>query len=465
MRLILVGLLQVCLCVFAGSAYAELPSPVLQALREQAVPVESVSVWAQRLDAPALAAIQHQADKAMNPASVMKLVTSYAALELLGPSYRWQTDVYATALPQSGVLAGDLWLRGSGDPNLNTANIYEIVSRLQQQYALKRIQGQLMLDASAFAAPANVNFDEQLYRSYNAPVSALMLNQQAVRLQFVPQGEQVRVVVYPRWPGLNLNYEIKLVDGACGDWKSLLQLQANAASFSVRGSYAKVCGEKFLDVTWLDSASYLSAMLHTAWQQQGGVWSGTQYQMGTVPAQANLLLSHVSPSLSQTLYEMNKSSNNVMAKALFLSLSRTETAAASAPNSVQRINSWLASKGLQFNELVLENGSGLSRNERISAAHLAALLQAAYASPVMPELLSSLPIYGVDGTLSRREGSAVYGRAHLKTGSLDDVRAFAGYVVDQQNRPWAVVFIANGNKAAATKSAQEALLEWVYKQN
>jgi D-alanyl-D-alanine carboxypeptidase/D-alanyl-D-alanine-endopeptidase (penicillin-binding protein 4) len=114
--------------------------------------------------------------------------------------------------------------------------------------------------------------------------------------------------------------------------------------------------------------------------------------------------------------------------------------------------------------LVLENGAGLSRIERISASHLAALLRDAYHSPVMAELIASLPIYGIDGSLSKRKDGALYGRAHLKTGSLENVRSIAGYLLDAKGRYWSVVFIANGLNAEATKQAQDALLNWVYLQ-
>jgi D-alanyl-D-alanine carboxypeptidase/D-alanyl-D-alanine-endopeptidase (penicillin-binding protein 4) len=127
------------------------------------------------------------------------------------------------------------------------------------------------------------------------------------------------------------------------------------------------------------------------------------------------------------------------------------------------VRQWLAAKHLDFPELVLENGAGLSRRERISAASLGRLLMAAWQSPVMPELLASLPLVGVDGTMIRHlQQSGVAGRAHIKTGSLDGVRAIAGYVLDRSGHRRIVVCLINHANAGAAQAAVDALLEWTY---
>jgi D-alanyl-D-alanine carboxypeptidase/D-alanyl-D-alanine-endopeptidase (penicillin-binding protein 4) len=179
-----------------------------------------------------------------------------------------------------------------------------------------------------------------------------------------------------------------------------------------------------------------------------------------------MLTEHVSSTLADVLRDMNKASNNVIARALYLTLSRVgdETQIASPTKSEQNLRAWLHKKGWNFSELVLENGAGLSRLERISATHLGMLLDDAFHSVAMPELMASLPIYGLDGSLTRRKESALFGRAHLKTGSLENVRAIAGYVIDAKGRYWSVVFMANGDKASETRKAQDALLTWVYQQ-
>lgn len=463
------ALLLVIFCKFAFAQNGQLPAPVIQALQAENVPLENISIYVQRVDA-LQALLAYQADMPRNPASVMKLVTSYAALDLLGPTYRWKTQFYGLNLPQQGKLKGGIWIKGSGDPALNTAHLIEAASALKQKYTLDEICCEIYLDTSAYA-PQNFDaaaFDGKPYRAYNAPADALMVNQQAIRLQLIPSSEKITVVAYPSWQWLIKRTDLKPVLGECGDWKSSLQIKREGRVLYLRGDYPVSCGEKYLDVNW-QGTEYVSGLFYRAWEQAGGNWAladKTQALILNVPESATLLIEHSSPTLAEMLREMNKASNNVMARALYLSLSRLNDPlqVASITKSEVVLKTWLQNKGFNFAELVLENGAGLSRNERISASHLGVLLGDAFRSPVMAELTASLPIYGVDGTLSKRKDGGVFGRAHLKTGSLENVRSLAGYVLDAKGRYWSVVFMANGSKSESTRPAQDALLNWVYLQ-
>jgi len=448
---------------------AQLPVSVIQALQAENVPLENISIHVQRVDL-SKALLAYQSDVPRNPASVMKLVTSYAALDLLGPSYRWKTQFYGLHLPQQGRLDGGIFVKGFGDPSFNNAHLAEVVSELKQKFNLSEICCEILLDNSAYALqnfdPAA--FDGKPYRSYNAPADALMLNQQAIRLQLIPNNEKVIVVTYPNWPALVKRFDIKPIAGDCGDWKNNLQIERDGHVLSVQGEYPVSCGDKYLDVNW-QGAEYVGELFYNAWEDVGGRWTQsekTAIRKASVPENAILLTEHTSLTLAEILIEMNKTSNNVMARALYLSLSRANNSnqVASTAKSEQVLINWLQSKGWNFSELVLENGAGLSRHERISASHLGLLLEDAFHSPVMAELIASLPIYGVDGSLSMRKDGDLYGRAHLKTGSLDNVRCIAGYLLDAKGRYWSVVFMVNGTRAEATKPAQDALLNWIYQQ-
>ena len=173
------------LCAYA--AHAQLPENVLKALKAENVVPENVSVFVQRID-ETQPLLSHQAGVSRNPASVMKLLTSYAALDLLGPSYRWKTQFYGLGYPKQGVLDGGLWIKGSGDPTMNTAALNEVASELKQKYNLNEICCDVVLDQTAYAKQSfdAAAFDAKPYRAYNANAEALMLNQQAVRLQFSP---------------------------------------------------------------------------------------------------------------------------------------------------------------------------------------------------------------------------------------------------------------------------------------
>lgn len=444
----------------------DLPVSVKQALDAENVPLDNVSIYVKRIDVsqPALAI---NADVSRNPASVMKLLTSYAALDLLGPTYRWKTQFLAKGLPSQGKLNGGLWVKGSGDPSLNDAALHEVASELKQKYHLVEICCELNLDTTAFnlAAFDAATFDGKPYRAYNAPAEAVMINQQALRLQLTLQGDKVAVIAYPAWNTLTIQANVKSVVGECNDWKGGLQLEREGEKLSIRGNYPASCGDKYLDVNWQNGSEYFSHVLRSTWEQVGGR-ATLKIQALPVPSNAVVLVEHVSPTLAEVVRDMNKTSNNVMARAMFLSLGRAEdeTQIASIAKSEQTLKAWLQKKGWNFAELVLENGAGLSRLERINAAHLGLLLDDAFHSSVMPELMASFPIYGLDGSLARRKETGLFGRAHLKTGSLENVRAIAGYVVDAKGRYWSLVFMANGEKAGDTKKAQDALLTWIYQQ-
>lgn len=153
-----------------------------------------------------------------------------------------------------------------------------------------------------------------------------------------------------------------------------------------------------------------------------------------------------------------------MARQLLLTIAAEKNGLpATESKGAATVNTWLLGKGFNFNELIVENGSGLSRIERISAEHLGRMLVSAYNSPIMPELMASMPILAQDGTIKKRlNDSLSNGRAHLKTGSIDGVSAIAGYVIDANSHRHVLVMLINHAKAAASKNAQDALIEWAF---
>jgi D-alanyl-D-alanine carboxypeptidase/D-alanyl-D-alanine-endopeptidase (penicillin-binding protein 4) len=199
--------------------------------------------------------------------------------------------------------------------------------------------------------------------------------------------------------------------------------------------------------------------MRVLWSEIGGTWTG-KVREGTPSPLAKLVYTHESEPLAELVRDINKFSNNVMARQLYLTLAaELDGAPAQGPAAARAIAQWLTLKGISAPDLALENGSGLSRNERASAATLMKLLQAAWASSVMPEFIASLPVVAADGTMRRRlQGEGVSGNAHIKTGLLADARAMAGYVLDRGGRRYAVVMIANHPNAPYAEPAFDALL-------
>lgn len=444
-----------------GTPAAALPALVVQALSDAGIAAENVAVLVQEsAGAPPLLA--YQAQHPMNPASTMKLLTTYAALELLGPAHVWRTEALVTQEPVDGRLAGHLYLRGSGDPKLNQEQLWLLLRQLRAR-GLRHIGGDLILDRSAFALPAHdpAAFDNEPLRPYNAGADALLTNLKSVRITLQPDLPARRVRLSSETPaeGLQLINRLQAVDAPCVDWREKVQVKVSGGRIELGGSFALACGEKTLTLSPWPANEQFERLFRALWQELGGSFAG-QLREGTAPGDARLLLSHESPPLAEAVREINKFSNNVMARQLFLSLAVDRPA---SPEGAQgRIRQWLVEKGLEMPGLVLDNGSGLSRHERISAESLGRLLLAAWRSPVMPELMASLPVAGFDGTLKKRmEKSSVNGRAHLKTGYLEGVRSVAGYVLDRNGRRWIVVCLINDPRARYGKPAIDALLEWV----
>lgn len=446
-----------------------LPAPVAQALAQAGIPDTSVAVYVHETGAER-PLVTHGAERALNPASTMKLVTTYAALELLGPAYVWNTEIYSAGTLSQDVLNGDLVIKGYGDPKLTLEQFWLLLRNLRAR-GVREIHGNLVLDRGYFAPEEfdAARFDDQPTRPYNTGPSALLVNYKAIRVQFIPDPEThtVKVVVEPQLPQVQIANNLTLDNASCGDWVARLKLDAQGSNSNARlafnGSFAQSCGERARHFSVLSHQQYTLGLFTRLWRELGGSFAGGVRE-GETPPDARLLASTQSQTLSEIVRDINKFSNNVMARQLFLTLGAAGAGAPATPEkSSAVIKQWMSSKGVSVPELALENGSGLSRMERISARNLGLLLINAFRSPVMPELMASLPLTAVDGTMRKRLANAeVAGQAHIKTGSLSGVRAIAGYVLDAQGRRVAVVFIANHANAHNAQPVQDALLKWVY---
>jgi D-alanyl-D-alanine carboxypeptidase/D-alanyl-D-alanine-endopeptidase (penicillin-binding protein 4) len=448
---------------------ASLPGPVARALAQADIPESAAAFYVHEIGArrPLL---DVGAGQPMNPASAIKLVTSYAALELLGPAYRWTTEAYAAGALRDGVLQGDLVLKGRGDPKLTLENFWLLLRGLRSR-GLRDIRGDLVLDRTYFAARDHdpARFDEQPTRPYNTGPDALLVNFKAVRLRFVPDtgARQVQILAEPMLPQVQIVNRLTLVNGPCGEWVKQLKLDAQGGSAATRltfsGRYAASCGERERNYSVLPHPHYVLGLFRELWRELGGTFSGT-VRDGTAGADARPLVTVESPPLAQVVRDMNKFSNNVMARQLYLTLGAEGAGEPATYEKADRVvREWLAGKGMSFPEMVLENGSGLSRVERISARHLGELLLSSFRSQVMPEFVASLPLAAADGTMKKRLADAeVAGQAHIKTGSLTGVRSIAGYLLDARGRRLVVVSIVNHPNAGNAQPAQDALLAWLY---
>jgi D-alanyl-D-alanine carboxypeptidase/D-alanyl-D-alanine-endopeptidase (penicillin-binding protein 4) len=449
-----------------------LPAPVLKVLRAQGLPLNGLSVYVRELGAPApLVAVAP--DTPRNPASVMKVLTTLVALEELGPAYTWKTEAYATGPVRDGHLKGDLYLKGYGDPYLVIEQFWRLLRGLRDA-GIQTIDGDLVLDHSYFEpeTPGDPGeFDGQEMRAYNVLPSALLVNFQAVDFRFVPEPDEnrVQIIADPRPENVEIENRLKLTRNGCRGFARHLGMQVRRSGKRERiifgGSYDAVCGENDLFRVVSEPAPYIEGVFRSMWLEQGGRFDGGVHE-ARVPDGARLLYAIASPPLADIIRSINKYSNNVMTRQLLLTLGAERVRPPGTIGKGEMVaRAWLMRHGMTFPELTIENGSGLSREARISARHLGELLEIAWNSPYMPEFLSSLPLAALDGTLRRRfQGTELEGRLHMKTGSLNGVRSMAGYLLDRQGRRVIVVMLHNHPRlgTANAEAVQDALLHWVY---
>ncbi|HEX6639310.1 MAG TPA: D-alanyl-D-alanine carboxypeptidase/D-alanyl-D-alanine-endopeptidase, partial [Steroidobacteraceae bacterium] len=306
-------------------------------------------------------------------------------------------------------------------------------------------------------------FDGEEGRAYNVGPDALLVNFKSLAIHLVPDpvGKVARVIVVPEVAGLRAPRTVPLADGGCGNWRGRLAADlSDPMNIRMRGTYSAACGERIIHMGALDHTNYFAAVFRGLWEREGGTWAG-KVREGPVPAGARLIAAQESPPLAMLIRDINKYSNNVMTQQLFLTMG----AAGGEPGNPARggaaVRNLLSARGIDAPGLVLENGCGLSRIERITVTTLADVLTDAWKSQWMPEIMASLPISGVDGTMKSRDVPS--GAAHMKTGMLEDTRSVAGFVRAASGRRYVVVAIINHANAGRGTAAHDALIDWVYR--
>jgi D-alanyl-D-alanine carboxypeptidase/D-alanyl-D-alanine-endopeptidase (penicillin-binding protein 4) len=453
----------------AQSSTAALPQDVEAALARARLPRESLVALVLPVD-PSRAAprLAWREQVPVNPASVMKLVTTFAALDQLGPAYVWNTPVYLDGPVQGGVLKGNVYLRGQGDPKLVVERLWLLLRRLQGQ-GVQAIEGDIVLDRSAFNVVEHDpgRFDGEPLRPYNVAPDALLINYQAMAMGFVPDALAgvARVQYEPPLAGMQLQASVPLAAAgtACGDWRAGLRAELSDPQRVVfQGVYPASCGDRQWPLAPAQPQLFAARAIEGMWRELGGRLTG-QVRDGRVPAGLQPAFSMASPPLGEVVRDINKFSNNVMTQQVFLTLGLQKAGSGSFEGAREALRQWWRRRMGSAELPVVDNGAGLSREARITAQSLARMLQLAWVSPVMPELMASLPITGVDGTLRRSQSRAV-GAAHLKTGSLRDVNAIAGYVLAPNGQRYVLVAVVNHPNAAAARPVLDALIDWTVRE-
>ncbi|GGU56299.1 D-alanyl-D-alanine carboxypeptidase [Pseudomonas laurentiana] len=462
-------MLPLALPAHAAAVNTTLPPKVEQALKTNKLQDSALSLVMLPLNGPGTPTV-FNADVSVNPASTMKLVTTYAALEMLGPTHQWKTEFYSDGPLSNGVLQGNLYLKGGGDPKLNMEKLWLLMRDLRAN-GVQRITGDLVLDRSHFVQPQLPQFNDDggdENKPFLVKPDSLMINLKALRFVARNDGGKVLVSVEPPIASIHIDNQVKAVAGkqCTGDVRYNPITQADGVTVVVSGQLAEGCNSQTY-LSLLDHPTYAAGAVRAIWNELGGSIDGRD-RVDALPKSARLLARAFSPDLVEIIRDINKYSNNTMAQQLFLSLGaqyRTDADGDDARAAQRVVRQWLAKKGITAPHLIMENGSGLSRAERVSAREMATLLQAAWKSPYAAEFISSMPLTGMDGTMRKRlKRTAMAGEAHIKTGTLNTVRAIAGYSRDSNGNTWAVVAIINDPKPWGASSILDQVLLDLYRQ-
>lgn len=449
-------------------ASSGLPISVTNAMARAGIPLSSLSALVVRLD-DGQQKLAFNADRPMTPASTMKLVTSYAGLAMLGPDFRWQTSAFADGTLTNGVLHGNLYIEGTGDPKLVPEQLIDLVDQIRRA-GITQIDGDLVLDKGYFDISTRnaPPLDDAVNAPYNVGPDPLAYAFKALTIDVTPDpGGSVQVAIQPPLAQLRVANTMNSSRGACRSaaaaTPSISTGQDGTLNVRFSGVLPLRCGAQQTNIAVLDHTQFFAGGFLALWQQAGGTFNGTVRE-GAIPVIAQRVGVHYSPPLAEDIRDMNKFSNNLMARNLYLTIGAiTFKPPATLEDTQRMVSRWLRRNHIESDGLVIGNGSGLSRDASISARTMGALLSSAYASPVMQPFADSLPTVGVDGTMRRRlSNKDIAGHAQIKTGTLNNVRAIAGYVFAANGHPYAVVSFINDARSSAGQAAHDALLDWVY---
>ncbi len=456
------------ICASPALALSGAPAPVAKVIAAQHLPPNSVSFVIVDVESGKPIAGQN-VDTPRSPASTIKTVTTFASLDLLGPSYVWHTRALIRGSLVDGVLDGDLILQGGGDPYMSLERWWSFTRSLRDK-GLKTIKGDIVIDDTAFSLPPEDPgaFDGKPNRSYNVLPDALMVNFQSVEFRVVPNPSMQRVDITATPAPVNLVIEnhVALASGRCSGSGGRVDFEVPAERWDrvvFSGALAPSCAERSFARVLLRPADYAFGTFVGLWRELGGEFAG-KLRLAPEPADAQPLLVFDSLTLGEIVRLTNKYSSNLMARHLLLTMGEDRFGLpATLDKGAAAIAEWSHQRGLALDDMNIDNGSGLSRATHISVLQMARVLSAAYHSRFAPEFIASLPLAGIDGTLRSRMKTSPAGSVRMKTGHLDGVTGVAGYVTTTSGKTYVLVSLVNDARAdyGAGEPIHAALVSWM----
>lgn len=401
--------------------------------------------------------VSRERERRLNLASNAKLLTAIAALSGLGGGFRWRTAVFSAEPDETGTVAGDLFVRGRGDPTLSVASLRQLAADVAAR-GVRNVEGRLVIDGSYFDDRAEPpHFDEQPKEraAFRAPVASFAVAHSAVTVTVIAEpGGAARVALEPETDSIKLG-KVEVASVTTGRTRLRVDPRPSRDPRARDVVEIDVTGQiRFGEGSWElrrrvdDPQRFAAEVFRRALADQGVKIRGKQIATGRVPETAKQLAFRDSPPLVDVVRAMNKHSDNNIAEHLFKTLGAERKATpgpASWADASGALTAQLAKLGLAPGTYRSANGSGLYGASEVSPKQLLTLLAAAHDDyRIGTDLLGSLPAGGQDGTLARRYlGTPAMGRVRAKTGTLDKVITLAGYVGVDSDRVLGFAILVN----------------------
>ncbi|MFK5975491.1 MAG: D-alanyl-D-alanine carboxypeptidase/D-alanyl-D-alanine-endopeptidase [Sulfurovum sp.] len=451
--------------IFLSISLFALPQAIEKEIRNAGLSKKDVSIYIKEVGKNGKTIASLNRNTMRIPASVIKVLTTYASVLKLGFNYRWKTRFYTKGVVKNGILNGDLVVKGFGDPTLGDRDLKKIVTRIKR-YKIKHIKGNIIIDRTYFnvSTKNNSGFDKNLYSAYNAMPDAMMFNERISKVYLNPRTGKIR-----KKHGDN-SYDVinrlKMVNRSCRgkySWVGVKIENRKKPTMILQGSLSKKCKTQVISKVITKPYKSFYYALKNALKKSGVKVDGT-LKVRKTPKGSKPLFIHYSQTLEKIISKTAKKSNNLYARHILLLLgSKIYGSPATIEKGRKAVNYILQINGALNNKLPkIDNGCGLSRKSKLSAKMMAIMLDDAY-SRHGKRWMNTLSIAGVDGTIKRRfRGSVVQNRAWMKTGTVNRVKNISGYVKDKSGKLYIVVILVNSKKSRyGGARLQNRVIKWL----
>ena len=443
-----------------------LPETIKNQISQSGIPKKHLSIYIKEAGQNGKVVASLNEDTPRTPASVVKSLTTYASLLQLGYDYRFPTKIFTSGKVKKGVLDGNLYVKGFGDPTLGDSALKSIVNKIKS-HGIKKINGNIVIDRSYFSV-GNRNssgFDKNIYSAYNAMPDAMMFNERVSTVYVIPRKHKVS-----RKYG-DLSYDlvnkVKFVNKKCRGRYALPRVKINTKSsspvVSLSGSISNYCSQIHLNQVITKPYTTFYYALKNSLKSSGVKVTGN-LKVNKVPSYARLLFTNYSQKLEKIISKTAKRSNNLYARQLLLYLgAQVYGAPGTLDKGRKAIRSILKQDGVNgVSSIKLDNGSGLSRSAKVTAKSLANMHDVAF-DKYGKRWMNTLSIAVIDGTIRKRfKNSSVKNRAWMKTGTISKVKNIAGYVQNRAGKYYTVVIIVNSKRAKAYGARlQNKIIGWL----